>query len=170
LKKIDKSIGAVLESIPKDWTCLLKTGLDLNDFVAKIKNECPASWISVLISRAPRSLVANKQKEVRMLLHLAGLLCERHFELALVFAFASNVHGYAHGSQEFAEGMAMKSSKRAVRRYMEDNVLTFKESPKRLSQKFRCLTFALDNYQQGQRLRVQKNMQSKHWHKWLHFT
>jgi hypothetical protein len=104
LKRIDKSIGAVLESIPKDWTCLLKTDLDLNDFVAKIKNECPASWISVLISRAPRSSVDNDQKEVKMLLHLAGLLRERHSEflpnLALVFAFASMARGYTHGSQE----------------------------------------------------------------------
>jgi hypothetical protein len=164
LKKIDKSIGAVLEGIPKDWTCLLKTGLDLNDFVVKIKNECPASWISVLNSRAPRSSVDNEQKEVKMLLHLAGLLRERHSEflpnLALVFGFASMARGYAHGSQEFAEAMAMKSSKRALRRYMEENAVTFKESPKRLYQKFRCLTFALDNYQRGQRLRVQRNMQS----------
>jgi hypothetical protein len=99
-----------------------------------------------------------------MLLHLVGLLRERYLELlpnlALIFAFAGMSCGYSHGSQDLAKAMSMKLSKGAVQKYMKDNAVLFRESPKRLYSKFRCLTFALDNYQRGQRLKVQRNMQS----------
>jgi hypothetical protein len=49
-----------------------------------------------------------------------------------MFAFASMARGYAHGSQILAEAMKMKLSDRAVRKYMKENAVTFKESPKRL--------------------------------------
>jgi hypothetical protein len=82
LKNIDNLLGATLD--PKDWTCLLQTGLDLNDLVAKIKKVCPALWISVLIARAPMPLVDKKRKEGKMLLHLVGcLLRKRYSDLLL---------------------------------------------------------------------------------------